>query len=61
MTITPPELLDTSIARLQRLVVFLDDQLDWAESAAVETRACKRPWIAVSINSDPSSGIGAQA
>lgn len=41
MTITPPELLDTSIAQLQTLVAFLDDQLSWTESAALETRACK--------------------
>ena len=41
MTITPPELLDTSIAQLQTLVAFLDDQLSCTESAALETRACK--------------------
>src|SRR6266404_8318304 len=41
MTMTPPELLDTSIAQLQTLVTFLDDQLCWTESAALETRACK--------------------
>lgn len=41
MTITPLELLDTSIAQLQTLVTFLDDQLGWAESVAQETRACK--------------------
>lgn len=41
MTITPVELFDTSIAQLQTLVTFLDDQLGWAETAALETRACK--------------------
>ena len=41
MTIRPPELLDTSIAQLQTLVAFLDDQLSWTQSAALETRACK--------------------
>jgi len=40
MTITPQELLDTSIAQLQTLVAFLDDQLSCTESPAVETRAC---------------------
>ena len=41
MTITPVELLDTSIAQLQTLVAFLDDQLDWTEFASAETCACK--------------------
>lgn len=41
MTITPPELLNTSIAQLQTLVAFLEDQLGWSDSAARETRACK--------------------
>jgi len=41
MTITPLELLDTSIAQLQTLVAFLDDQLDGTEFATAETRACK--------------------
>jgi hypothetical protein len=41
MTVTPLELLDTSIAQLQTLVAFLDDQLGWTESATLETRACK--------------------
>jgi hypothetical protein len=41
MTITPLELLDTSIAQLQTLVAFLDDELGGTESAALETRACK--------------------
>ena len=41
MTITPFELLDTSLAQLQALVAFLDNQLDGTESAALETDACK--------------------
>jgi hypothetical protein len=41
MTITPIELLDTSIAQLQTLVAFLDDQLDGTEFATAETYACK--------------------
>lgn len=41
MTITPVELLDTSIAQLQTLVAFLDDQLDGTQSATAETYACK--------------------
>jgi hypothetical protein len=41
MTITPIELLDTSLGQLQMLVAFLDDQLSSTESAALETRACK--------------------
>jgi hypothetical protein len=41
MTITPLELLDTSLGQLQTLVAFLDDQLSWTEAAGVETCACK--------------------
>lgn len=41
MTITPLELLDTSIAQLQTLVAFLDDQLDGREFATAEACACK--------------------
>lgn len=41
MMITPPELLNTSIAQLQTLVAFLEDQLSWIDSAARETRACR--------------------
>jgi hypothetical protein len=40
--VTPPELLDTSIAQLQALVAFLDDQLTCTESAALETIACEQ-------------------
>jgi hypothetical protein len=38
---TPLELLDTSIAQLRTLLAFLDDQLSHANSAEIETRACK--------------------
>lgn len=41
MTITPLELLETSIGQLQTLVAFLDDQLSWTESTAREACACK--------------------
>lgn len=47
MTITPSELLDTSIAQLQILVAFLNDQLDVAgaclhvESDDSQVRACR--------------------
>ena len=41
MTITPLELLDTSIAQLQTLVAFLDDQLDTRECVTAEACACK--------------------
>ena len=41
MTITPRELLDTSIGQLRTLVAFLSDQLSCTESAALETRACE--------------------
>ena len=41
MTITPVELLDTSIAQLQTLVAFLDEQLDGAAFATPESFACK--------------------
>ena len=41
MTITPLELLDTSIAQLQTLVAFLDEQLDGAAFATPESFVCK--------------------
>ena len=41
MVITPLELLDTSIAQLQTLVAFLDEQLDGTEFTTPETCACK--------------------
>ena len=41
MTITSLELLDTSIAQLQTLLAFLDEQLDWTEPTTQETYACK--------------------
>lgn len=45
----PLELLDTSIAQLETLAAFLEDQLGWAESGAPETQACKE--IARSLRS----------
>jgi hypothetical protein len=47
MTITPDELLETSIAQLRTLVAFLGEQLDGsadgdtAQSSTLEVRACK--------------------
>jgi hypothetical protein len=41
MVITSIELLDTSIAQLQTLVAFLNEQLDQTEFVTVETCACK--------------------
>jgi hypothetical protein len=45
MTITPIELLDTSIAQLRTLAAFLREQLgngaDRMPSAAAQVRACK--------------------
>jgi hypothetical protein len=45
MTITPNELLDTSIAQLRTLAAFLREQLgngaDRMPSAAAQVRACK--------------------
>ena len=41
MGITALELLDTSIAQLQTLVAFLNEQLDQTEVITVETCACE--------------------
>jgi hypothetical protein len=41
MLITPLELLDTSIAQLQTLVAFLDEQLDGTAFTTPESYACK--------------------
>ena len=41
MTVTSLGLLDTSIAQLQTLLAFLDEQLDWTEPTTQETHACK--------------------
>jgi hypothetical protein len=41
MAITPLELFDTSIAQLQTLVAFLDEQLDGAAFATPESFVCK--------------------
>ena len=54
MTITPRELLDTSIAQLQTLVVFLSDQLPETdvsrpvEADALEVRACREVLLSLS-------------
>ena len=54
MTITPRELLDTSIAQLQMLVAFLSDQLGatggspQVQAEALEVRACKEVLLSLS-------------
>jgi hypothetical protein len=51
--ITSGELLDTSIAQLQTLAAFLDEQLgdrsERAEPAVSETRACKEILLSLSV------------
>jgi hypothetical protein len=46
MTITPRELLDTSIGQLRTLAAFLSDQLnessDRTKAVSLETRACRQ-------------------
>jgi hypothetical protein len=55
MTITPRELLDTSIAQLQTLAVFLSEQLahtdgsQRAQSATLETLACREALVSLSV------------
>jgi hypothetical protein len=53
MMITSGELLDTSIAQLQTLAAFLDEQLgdrsERAEPAASEARACKEILLSLSV------------
>jgi hypothetical protein len=55
MTITPRELLETSIAQLQTLAVFLSEQLAHAggsqrvQSAALETLACREILVSLSV------------
>ena len=41
MVITPVELLDTSVAQLQTLLAFLDEQLDGTGFPTPETCACQ--------------------
>jgi hypothetical protein len=55
MTITPPELLDTSIMQLQTLIGFLDDQLSWTESAGLGTHLERDLPIAVPTDSAAST------
>jgi hypothetical protein len=55
MTITPGELLETSIAQLRTLVAFLGEQLDengsadTAQSSALEVRACKDMLVSLTV------------
>ena len=55
MTITPGELLDTSIAQLHTLAAFLGDQLDEsgstgkAQSTSLEVCACKEALVALGV------------
>jgi hypothetical protein len=72
MTITPGELLQTSIAQLRTLIAFLSEQLhesgggDSAQSSALEVRACKDMLVSLTVllqaspspvsGGEPSSG-----
>ena len=55
MTITPGELLETSIAQLRTLVAFLGEQLDesgsgdTAQASAPEVRACKDILVSLTV------------
>lgn len=53
MTITPRELLDTSIGQLRTLAAFLSDQLndsnDRTKAASLETRACRQIQRSLSV------------
>jgi hypothetical protein len=55
MTITPGELLETSIAQLQTLVAFLGEQLDGsagadtARSSTLEVRACQDMLVSLTV------------
>jgi hypothetical protein len=62
MTITAPELLDTSIAGLHTPVSFLNDHLSWTDIRRTGNARLHRDHpIAPFPVSDPSSGIDAQA
>jgi hypothetical protein len=55
MTMTPRELLDTSVAQLETLVAFLSDQLGQIggsprmQSDALEVRACREVLLSLSV------------
>jgi len=55
MTITPGELLETSIAQVRTLVAFLGEQLDesaggdTAQSSTLEVRACKDMLVSLTV------------
>jgi pimeloyl-ACP methyl ester carboxylesterase len=55
MTMTPRDLLDTSVAQLETLVAFLSDQLGETggsppmQSDALELRACKEVLFSLSV------------
>lgn len=55
MTITPGELLETSIAQLRTLVAFLGEQLDGSaggdtpQSSTLEVRACKGMLVSLTL------------
>ena len=62
MTITPGELLETSIGQLQTLVAFLGEQLDGsgggdtARSSSLEVRACQDILISLTVLLQGTSG-----
>ena len=55
MTITPGELLETSVAQLRTLVAFLGEQLDGsargatAQSGMLEVRACQNILVSLTV------------
>jgi hypothetical protein len=64
MTITPGELLETSIAQLRTLVAFLGEQLDGsaggdtAQSSTREVRACKKMLVSLTVVLQDTPGLG---
>jgi hypothetical protein len=64
MTITPGELLETSIAQLRTLVAFLGEQLDGsaggdtAQSSTLEVRACKNMLVSLTVVLQDTPGLG---
>jgi len=63
MTITPGELLETSIGQLRTLVAFLSEQLDQggsgdaAQASAPEVRACKDMLVSLTVLLQGSPGL----